>query len=153
MPARSHRIRAWLLSLCGAKIGSGVCLNANVLVYSPYIEIDDKTWVSSETIFYTGSDGPVKIGSHCDIGPGVMFVTGSHSLGDSKRRASEGFAEPIVIGNGCWIGARSLILGGVTIGDGCVIAAGAVVVPGEYPSHVLLTGVPAIIKKTFTTEP
>jgi len=109
--------------------------------------------VSSETIFSTGPDGPVRIGSHCDIGPGVMLVTGSHFLGESKRRAGNGFAEPIVIGNGCWIGARSLILGGVTVGDSCVIAAGSVVIPGEYPSHVLLSGVPAGVTKTFPAEP
>lgn len=138
---------------CGAELGRGVCLNANVLVYSAFIEIGEKTWVSSETIFSTGPDGYIRIGSHCDIGPGVMLVTGSHVLGDSKRRAGDGFSEPIVIGHGCWIGARSVILGGVTIGDGCVIAAGSVVVPGEYPDHVLLSGVPAIIKKTLPSEP
>ncbi|MBS4209150.1 hypothetical protein KHA95_13895 [Bacillus sp. FJAT-50079] len=30
---------------------------------------------------------------------------------------------PVIIGKGCWIGARSTILPGVVIGDGCVIAA------------------------------
>lgn len=33
----------------------------------------------------------------------------------------------VVIGNFCWIGARTTILPGVTIGDGAVIGAGSVV--------------------------
>jgi maltose O-acetyltransferase len=144
MPARCHRLRSWLLRRCGAVVGHGVSLNARVLVYGAYLEIGDETWVSPETIFFTGPEGFVKIGSNCDIGPGVTFVTGSHVIGNFRRRAGLGFSKPICIGNGCWLGARSVILGGVKIGDGCIVASGAIVRPGEYPDHVLLAGVPGV---------
>ncbi|WP_281034305.1 DapH/DapD/GlmU-related protein [Mesorhizobium sp. M4B.F.Ca.ET.017.02.2.1] len=32
---------------------------------------------------------------------------------------------PIVVGNDVWIGARAIILSGVTIGNGAVVAAGS----------------------------
>ncbi|WP_447643573.1 acyltransferase [Nocardioides zeae] len=46
------------------------------------------------------------------------------------------------IGNGAWIGARALILPGVSVSEGCVIAAGAVVNRNTEP-HGLYAGVPA----------
>ncbi|MFE8729811.1 DapH/DapD/GlmU-related protein, partial [Aeromonas hydrophila] len=58
----------------------------------------------------------------------------------------EGVALPISIGDGCWIGADVLIIGGVTIGKGVVVAAGSVVTR-DIPDNVLVAGVPAVIKR------
>lgn len=54
--------------------------------------------------------------------------------------------KPIKIGDDCWIGARAVILPGVTIGDKSVVAAGAVVTK-DVPSGVLVAGCPARVKK------
>ena len=86
------------------------------------------------------------IGDRCDIGPGVEFVPGSHTIGNASRRAGFGTAKPIFVGNGCWLGAKSIILGGVKIGDGCVVAAGAVVIH-DVPPNTLVAGVPARVKR------
>jgi len=53
---------------------------------------------------------------------------------------------PIIIGNHVWIGMNCLILKGVTIGDGAIVAAGSVVTK-DVPSHSLVAGVPAKVKK------
>jgi carbonic anhydrase/acetyltransferase-like protein (isoleucine patch superfamily) len=54
------------------------------------------------------------------------------------------FAEhsQVVIGNDVWMGAGSLILGGINIGDGAVIAAGAIVTRDVEPYSVV-GGIPA----------
>lgn len=49
---------------------------------------------------------------------------------------------PIRIGKGCFIGARTIILKGVTIGDGAIVAAGAIVTK-NVPAEHLATGNPA----------
>lgn len=147
LPARSHRCRHWLLRCCGASLGRGVALGGAVKAYGAFLSIGDETWVSSETIFYASAASPVVIGSRCDIGHGVHFVTGSHSRGGAGRRAGDGHSLPIHVGNGSWIGARATVLGGARIGSGTVVGAGAVVLPGEYPDNVLLAGVPAVVKK------
>ncbi|MGO9754007.1 MAG: DapH/DapD/GlmU-related protein [Solirubrobacteraceae bacterium] len=72
----------------------------------------------------------------------VIFAAASHELGEPERRATGVLARPIVIGDGCWIGARATILAGVTIGAGCVVGAGAVVVADTQPNCVY-AGVPA----------
>lgn len=54
-------------------------------------------------------------------------------------------ARPVEIGRGCFIGARAIILKGVTIGDGAVIGAGAVV-SRDVPAGHLATGNPATVQ-------
>lgn len=54
-------------------------------------------------------------------------------------------AKPVEIGRGCFIGARSIILKGVTIGDGSVIGAGAVVT-SDVPAFHMATGNPAVVR-------
>jgi acetyltransferase-like isoleucine patch superfamily enzyme len=51
-------------------------------------------------------------------------------------------ARPVVIGCGVFVGARAIILKGVTIGDRAVIGAGAVVVR-DVPAGMLAVGNPA----------
>jgi len=75
-----------------------------------------------------------------------MFCTASHFIGDPARRAGKLNSQVIVIGDGAWIGARSVILPGVSIGRGSVIAAGAVV-NQNCDSDWLYAGIPAIKKK------
>lgn len=54
-----------------------------------------------------------------------------------------------MINDGCWIGAGSRILGGVSVGSGAVVAAGSVVT-GDVPANVLVAGAPAVVKKNLT---
>ena len=54
-------------------------------------------------------------------------------------------AQPVHIGKGCFIGARAIILKGVTVGDGAVVGAGAVVAR-DVPSMTLAVGNPACIR-------
>ncbi|MDA8876461.1 hypothetical protein N9H94_03425 [Akkermansiaceae bacterium] len=55
---------------------------------------------------------------------------------------------PITIGRKAFIGARSIILKGVTIGEGSVIGAGSVVV-SDIPPHVIAAGNPARVIKNL----
>ena len=53
------------------------------------------------------------------------------------------------VGNDVWIGARCIVMDGVTIGDGAIIAAGAVVTADVAP-YTIVGGIPAReIRKRF----
>lgn len=87
---------------------------------------------------------PVVIEDEVYLGHDVAVLTASHKMGNNWRRAAGTVAEPITIERGAWLGARAVVLGGVTIGAGAVVAAGAVVTR-SVPPDVLVGGVPAVL--------
>ncbi len=86
----------------------------------------------------------VRIGAGCMIGTHVTIMDSSFHEIDDRQRMPE--SRPVQIGNGVWIGNRSVILPGVTIGDGAVIGAGSVVI-SDIPSRSLAMGNPARVYK------
>lgn len=149
-PSRLFNLRRWLWRLAGVDADNGVCVCGGGWFYGPgEIRIGEGTWLSPGIRIYSHPQVPVIIGARCDLGHEVSILTGSHEMGDQSRRAGRGTSGAVTIGNGCWIGARSLVLGGVTIGDGCVIAAGSVVTR-DVPAHSLAAGVPAKVKRSLT---
>jgi maltose O-acetyltransferase len=87
----------------------------------------------------------VTIGANVFIGPGVHIYTASHPLAMEVRRKVQ-HAQPVTIGDDCWIGGNTVICPGVTIGKGSVIGAGSVVTK-DIPEGVLAVGNPAQVKR------
>lgn len=152
LPSRCHHVRALVLKHCGGDLGHNVTVCGGVRVYGCNLHLGDGVWVSPEVLFYSAPAARILVGDRCDIGPGACFITGTHEIGTSERRAGAGTSKPIKVGNGCWVGARAIILGGADIAAGCVIAAGAVVLPAQYPPNVLLAGVPATVRRDLSDE-
>lgn len=141
--SRFYAVKRQFLNHAGVRVADGGLVNGGTrFLGRGRVTVGKKTWVGPNCRFYTHSDASISIGDQCDIAPEVSFVTGSHEFGSSERRAGTGYAKPIYVGNGCWIGARVTIIGGVHIGDGSVIAAGAVVTK-DVPKNSLVGGVPA----------
>lgn len=84
----------------------------------------------------------IEVGAGTGLGPETMILTSTHKTAETGPRYGEYDGAPVKIGENCWIGARVLILPGVTIGDGCVIAAGSVVTSNCADDGVY-AGVPA----------
>ena len=86
----------------------------------------------------------ISLGKEVAIGPDVTICDGdSHYLSLGEDSGVSGNPDtPIVLEDHVWVGARAIILKGVTIGAGSVIAAGSVVVK-DIPPGCLAAGVPA----------
>ena len=89
----------------------------------------------------------IEIGNDVAIAREVIIRdTDAHDIVDGKHKK----VKPVKIGNHVWIGAKAMIMKGVTIGDGTIIAAGAVVTK-DIPENCIAAGVPAkIIKENVT---
>lgn len=140
---RCFALRRLLLTCMGVQVGFGARVAGRPRILGRgALSIGRQTWVGPGCHFYTHPDAPILIGDRCDIAPEVSFVTGSHEIGSADRRAGVGWAKPIHIEDGCWIGTRVTLLGGVRVGQGSIVAAGAVVTK-DMPENSLVGGVPA----------
>lgn len=148
-----YKLKIGWLANAGIKAGSGARVNGHTQFYGDgSLEIGKDTWVGPGCHFYMNEEAPIILGANCDIAPEVSFITGSHEIGDETRRAGPGTAAPILIEDGCWIGARVTILGGTHIGKSSIVAAGALV-NEDIPENCLAAGVPArVIKKLSVIE-
>lgn len=154
------------LSGNGGKISIGKYFNANskttsnsigliqpcvINIYMPdsSVNIGDNVGISGSTINASKS---ISIGNNVLIGSGCIITdTDSHPLGIEDRlngSQSSIKSSPIIICNNVFIGARSIILKGVTIGEWSVIGAGSVV-SKNVPPYSVYAGNPAQFIKTI----
>lgn len=143
---RSFELRSRVYRLSGVKVGSNVRINGGVVFQHSNVVVGDNTWIGRRTEFAPSASAPIILGSNCDISQDVLFVCGSHAIGGSGQRAGVGYTSPISIGEGSWVGARCLFLGGSSVGGGCIVAAGSVV-RDRFPDNVMIGGVPARLLK------
>jgi len=93
--------------------------------------------------------GPLEIGSYVNMGPDVRIITINHKTERTDiPMKGQGVLSPqkVTICDDVWIGARVIILPGVTIGKGSIIGAGAVVTK-DVPEYAVMGGVPARVIK------
>lgn len=89
----------------------------------------------------------IEVGDGTMIGSGAMIIDNDFHEPDGAhgwRAQAWSTARPVRIGRGCFVGARAIILKGVSIGDGAVIGAGAVVTR-DVPEGACAAGNPARI--------
>ena len=92
---------------------------------------------------YLSAEEKIEIGNNVMIGPQLIIYTANHETKrDCLMIQQPMIKKPVRIGNDVWIGARVIILPGVSIGDGAIIGAGAVVTKDVTP-YTVVGGVPA----------
>lgn len=144
-PYVGSRVRAALLRALGLRIGQGTVFWGMPAFTGPgaihrRLSIGRGCWFNLGVLINLGAEVTFEDG--VAVGHEVMILTESHAIGPQARRAGAVSAAPVRVGAGTWLGARSLILPGVTLGAGVVVAAGAVVTK-DVPPNVLVGGVPA----------
>jgi len=87
----------------------------------------------------------IEIGESTILGAGAMVVDTDFHQPTGEWEWNDDFvagAEPVKIGRGVFIGARAIVLKGITIGDRAIIGAGAVVTR-DVPARGIVAGNPA----------
>lgn len=123
-------------------VGKNVNIEKNAYIGHDF-SIGDNSGVGVNCIIGEG----VTIGNNVMMGPDcLIYTTGHcHERVDIPMR-EQGMLEinPVMIGNDVWIGARVIIMPGVSIGQGSIIGAGAVVTK-NIPEYSIAAGVPAVV--------
>lgn len=92
--------------------------------------------------------GKVTIGNNFHSGAGCLMISQDHNYDKGSAIPYDDTYVPkdIVIEDNVWLGARVIVLGGVTIGEGAIIQAGSCVV-GNIPKCAIAGGHPAKVFK------
>lgn len=137
--------------LLGATIEKGAHVPSDLKYIGDYKNlILRKNAEINSGVFIIGKE-KIVIGENSTLAYQVSLFTSAMPRGPENKlyKIYGCVREPIEIGRDCWIGARAVILPGVTIGDKSVVAAGAVVTK-DVPSSVVVAGCPARVKKYLT---
>lgn len=117
-----NALRIFVLRAFGAKIGKGVILKHRVNVKFPWnLEIGDDCWIGEAV--WIENQGKVTIGNNCCLSQGVVMMTGNHNY---KKVTFDLIVKPIVLEDGVWLGAGSMVTQGVTCFSHSVLGVAAV---------------------------
>jgi len=138
---RYLRQRYW--AAMGVEAGSDVRFSDHVKVVGPAnLRIGRGTKIVNRVIL--DARGGLTIGEVTQIGFESVVLTSTHRFEDLDRPILEqGMeSEAVQIGSDVWIGARVIILPGVTIGDHAIVGVGSIVTR-DIPERAIVAGNPA----------
>ena len=139
-PFVAGRVRTMAMRAAGLSIGKSSIFFGLPTLVGPE-PISERFRVGTDCGFNAGCffdlEDSITIGDHVAAGHDVMFLTSCPKGRAGGREARK--TAPVVIGSGVWLGARAVVMPGVTIGKSSVIGAG-VVVAEDVPENTLLTG-------------
>ena len=141
----SSRLKIFLLRIFGAKIGEGVIFKSSINIKYPWkLEIGDYSWIGEHV--WLDSLDKIKIGSNCCVSQGAYFCTGNHDWSDPSFGL---IIKPITLEDGAWVGARAMVLPGVTVKFQSIVSAGSVISKDTEP-NMIYVGNPATVVKERT---
>jgi UDP-2-acetamido-3-amino-2,3-dideoxy-glucuronate N-acetyltransferase len=125
----------------GAKIGAGCVVGRGAYV-DHGVHMGNNCKIQNHALVYA----PAQLGVGVFVGPAAVFANDMFPRAVSPDLTLKGVddwnPEGTVVGDGASIGARAVLVPGLTIGAWAMIAAGAVVTR-NVPAHALMVGVPA----------
>jgi putative colanic acid biosynthesis acetyltransferase WcaF len=131
-------IKVWLLKLFGAKIGENLIIKNNVIIKYPWkLIIGNNVWLGEDC--WIDNLDYVTIGNNVCISQGALLLTGNHDytiFSMPYRNA------PIILEDGVWIGAKSVVCPGVICHSHSILTVGSIATK-DMESFLIYQGNPA----------
>jgi acetyltransferase-like isoleucine patch superfamily enzyme len=128
-----------------ATVGRDAAIAPNISMRNgERISIGDRTHVGAYCSLWAGAiDGRIDILEDALLGPEVYITASNYETAPGIPVIGQPRVEKSVkVGRNTWLGARVIVLPGVSIGDGCIVGAGAVVTT-DLPAGSIAVGAPA----------
>ena len=140
-------IKRGILKIFGAKIGDELVIKPKVNIKYPWLlEIGDNCWIGEKV--WIDNLVKVKIENNVCISQGAMLLTGNH---DYSKTSFDLITGEIILNDGVWIGARSIVCPGVGCSSHSILSVGSVAT-NDLEEYGIYQGNPAIWKKKRNIE-
>lgn len=114
--------KRFLLRLFGAGVGKGVVIKPHVSIKYPWkLEIGDHVWIGENV--WIDNLATVKLKSNSCVSQGALLLCGNHNY---RKSTFDLIVKEIVLEEGAWAGARSVVCGGAILGSHCLLTVGSV---------------------------
>ena len=115
-------LKILILRIFGAKVGNGVTIKPSVNIKYPWmLKIGDNTWIGENV--WIDNLTSVHIGNNVCLSQGAMILTGNHN---HKLSTFDLIVDEIIMEDGVWIGARSVVCPGVTCFSHSILSVNSV---------------------------
>jgi putative colanic acid biosynthesis acetyltransferase WcaF len=136
-------IKIAVLRMFGAKVGKGVMIKPKVNIKYPWlVEIGNYVWIGE--MVWIDNFVKVTIEDNACISQGAMLLTGNH---DYKKSNFNQIVGEIYLEKGAWVGAKTVVCGGVRCMSHSVLAVGSVTSKDLQP-YTIYQGNPAQAVRT-----
>lgn len=131
--------KTFMLRLFGAKVGKGVVIKPCVNIKYPWkLILGNYVWIG-EGVWIDNLD-TVDIGNSVCISQGAMLLCGNHHY---KKTTFDLIVQPILLEDGVWIGAKSVVAPGVQCRSHSILSLGSVA-NSEMEAYSIYSGNPAV---------
>ena len=138
-----YKLKMALLRMFGAKVGKGLVIKVKVRVKYPWrLVIGDNCWLG-ESVWIDNLEN-VTIGNNVCISQGAMLLTGNHDYTQSDFPYRLG---KIVLDDGVWIGAQSVVCPGVTCKSHAILTVNSVATKTLEPWSIYMGNPAVFIRK------
>lgn len=143
-----NKLRYFIAKSFIKDFGEGVNIRKNTYIDFENLRIGNYVSIDEGCIFTSVPNGTIEIGEYTILSSRVKFYPMSFRFEsrDELIRNQGAKVKTIHVGRDVWIGADSIILGGVKIGDGAIVGAGSVVTKDVEP-YTVVAGNPAVVIK------
>jgi len=132
-------LKVFWLRVFGAKVGTGVIIKPNVNIKYPWkLSIADHCWIG-EAVWIDNLD-EVIIASNVCLSQGAFLLCGNHNY---KLKSFDLIVSPIVLKEGAWIGAKSIVGPGVTVFEHAILSVGSTTT-SNLDAYGIYRGNPAV---------
>ena len=132
-------LKVFLLRLYGAKIGKGVIIKPSVNIKYPwFLTIGNNVWIGEKV--WIDNLAKVETGNNVSISQGAMLLCGNHNY---KKSTFDLIVGEIILEDGVWIGAKSIVAPGVTCKSHSILSVNSVA-SKDLEEYTIYQGNPAV---------
>lgn len=134
-----YGLKRGLLRLFGAKVGKGVIIKPHVSIkYAWNLHLGDHVWIGESV--WIDNLARVTLGNNSCVSQGALLLCGNHNY---KKTGFDLIALEIVLEEGAWAGAKTVVCPGVRMRSHSLLTVGSIATADLEP-YAIYQGNPAI---------